>query len=746
MGQFISVDGLYGYHTTPSAAIKPAGTFTGFGNILPVYYSPYPDSTRQPFNGGFNLALLSNLEMGMVVSTMTADGDNFYVPRISFKYQFDQFTKDSPLLSIGTTDLLNRQNFVGNLFFVGATHFYPFGTKITFETGAIYQRYTKESPPKEIYTPIRAFLNGSLDNGSYAFVFENKISDLGLELSQFLVYRPGFEEYPYSGFSVMVGRASTEFYPDKMSSIVAGFEYTRSFRSIDPDLDRIKKRMKFKEPIFWIDLKPDFIGINQLNLSGGLKQITAQRLGIESDIAIETGIPNLMWVNTFNFPIQSKNEEHLDGVTYWSKRVLQYEIPTSKSGQYLSIYAPQVSFGYFGHNARGILWGQKIALFNWRPIEFSLGIINQEELPSNPFMLYRVARLPIHPPFSGFSARDVQWYIEGGTFKDKSTTVGIVGNYPGGDGFEAEVSLRYNLDWGIEVGLQYTMDLSDMVQYTGSLMHIGLSPRNRMNFRNSISQTRSAQNESLDTYTWRSSINDDNTFQDTWWEKPHINVNRSIDTSYFNRLVFCRDTPTTECEVTDRDGDSIPDHLDACPDRAEDKDSFLDDDGCPDLDDDGDNITDSLDQCKMIPEDIDGYLDQDGCPEFDNDEDGILDSLDVCPLQAEDIDGFEDEDGCPELDNDGDGILDNFDRCVSIPEDLDGIDDDDGCPEFVDNDEIPDHLDNCPELTEDFDGFEDEDGCPEPDNDRDGIIDIKDQCPNKHEIFNSFMDEDGCPE
>ncbi len=724
MGQFISIDGLYGYHTTPSASIKPSGTFTGFGNILPVYYSPYPDITRQSFNGGFNLALLNNLEMGTVISTMTSDGDNFYVPRLAIKYQFERFSGNSPLLSIGTTDLLNKHNFIGNLFFVGSTNFYPFQTKIIFETGAVYQRYTKESPQKELYTPIRAFLNGIIDNGSYSLIFENKLSDLGFELSQFLLLRPSFEKHPYTGLSIMLGRASTRFYPDHMSSFVVGFEYTKNFKTIDPDLERIKKRMNFKEPIIWIDIKPDLVGSYQENL--------AYRIGIESDIAVETGVPNLMWVNTFNLPLLSAHENDLTSISYWSRRVLQYEIPVKYSNNFMSIRFPQVSFGYFGYNARGVLWGQKVSLFNWRPMEFSLGMINQEELQNSPFMMYRIAKVPVHPPLSGSMSR-VQWYLEGGTYKDTTTAVGLVGNHPLGPDFNAEVSIRFNFDRGIEAGIHLSMDLSQIAQYTNSLIHIGFSTRNRINSRYEV------DNAGI-------SINEDIRFLDAWWKKPDMIANHSIDSSYFERVVFCRDNDIEDCEITDHDEDGIPDHRDACPYDAEDKDSFLDTDGCPDLDDDNDNILDSLDQCKMIPEDIDGYLDQDGCPEYDNDDDGIIDSLDLCPLSAEDIDGYLDQDGCPELDNDGDGILDNFDRCVSIPEDLDGINDDDGCPEFVDNDEIPDHLDNCPESTEDFDGFEDEDGCPDPDNDRDGIIDIKDQCPNKHETFNSFMDEDGCPE
>jgi outer membrane protein OmpA-like peptidoglycan-associated protein len=131
----------------------------------------------------------------------------------------------------------------------------------------------------------------------------------------------------------------------------------------------------------------------------------------------------------------------------------------------------------------------------------------------------------------------------------------------------------------------------------------------------------------------------------------------------------------------DRDGDGIPDSLDACPDEPEDKDGFQDEDGCPDPDNDGDGIPDREDQCPNEPEDKDGFQDSDGCPEPDNDGDGIPDVTDKCPNEPEDKDGFEDEDGCPDDDNDGDGIPDKADKCPNDPETVNGFEDEDGCPD-----------------------------------------------------------------
>jgi OmpA-OmpF porin, OOP family len=84
-------------------------------------------------------------------------------------------------------------------------------------------------------------------------------------------------------------------------------------------------------------------------------------------------------------------------------------------------------------------------------------------------------------------------------------------------------------------------------------------------------------------------------------------------------------------------------------------------------DTDGDGIPDGVDQCTLEPEDKDGYLDDDGCPDVDNDGDGIPDSKDQCPNEPEDFDGYKDDDGCPDPDNDGDGVADVDDYCPNTP-------------------------------------------------------------------------------
>jgi len=230
----------------------------------------------------------------------------------------------------------------------------------------------------------------------------------------------------------------------------------------------------------------------------------------------------------------------------------------------------------------------------------------------------------------------------------------------------------------------------------------------------------------------------------------------------------------------DTDGDGIPDREDECPEQAEDRDEFQDQDGCPERDNDKDGVVDTKDRCPLVPEDrddwrdsdgcpdpdndgdglqdtedgcpgqaedSDGFQDDDGCPDPDNDQDGIPDGRDGCPLEAEDLDKFRDDDGCPEPDNDGDGIPDIGDKCPNAAEELNGIDDDDGCPEKdSDGDGVYDGADRCPADDEDVDGYEDKDGCPDPDNDGDGIPDAQDSCPMAAEDADGWEEGDGCPD
>lgn len=136
--------------------------------------------------------------------------------------------------------------------------------------------------------------------------------------------------------------------------------------------------------------------------------------------------------------------------------------------------------------------------------------------------------------------------------------------------------------------------------------------------------------------------------------------------------------------VRDRDGDSIPDQMDACPDIPGDATAA----GCPDRD--GDGIPDYLDACP----DIFGEATAQGCP--DRDGDGVADFEDLCPDEFGDPSNA----GCPLttiveiktsvvdvtdplLDSDGDGIPDIDDKCPNEP----GPAWNRGCPEIKEADQ-----------------------------------------------------------
>jgi outer membrane protein OmpA-like peptidoglycan-associated protein len=143
--------------------------------------------------------------------------------------------------------------------------------------------------------------------------------------------------------------------------------------------------------------------------------------------------------------------------------------------------------------------------------------------------------------------------------------------------------------------------------------------------------------------------------------------------------------PPPPRDERDPDGDGVVNADDACRDEAEDKDSWKDDDGCPDPDNDGDGQADADDKCPDQAEDRDGFEDGDGCVDADNDADGVPDVNDKCPSEPEDKDGFQDDDGCDEADNDGDGIPDVLDQCAMEPETINGNADEDGCPDKGDS-------------------------------------------------------------
>jgi OOP family OmpA-OmpF porin len=155
--------------------------------------------------------------------------------------------------------------------------------------------------------------------------------------------------------------------------------------------------------------------------------------------------------------------------------------------------------------------------------------------------------------------------------------------------------------------------------------------------------------------------------------------------------------PTPMPETADDDGDGIPDALDSCPLRAEDRDGFQDTDGCPDPDNDGDDVLDVDDAC---PNQV-GPVERKGCPSPDGDKDGVADDEDKCPTEP----GPASRRGCPEKDTDQDGVMDDVDACPSEA----GPKERAGCPvRDRDEDGVENDLDKCPDER----GVPENGGCP----------------------------------
>ena len=154
-------------------------------------------------------------------------------------------------------------------------------------------------------------------------------------------------------------------------------------------------------------------------------------------------------------------------------------------------------------------------------------------------------------------------------------------------------------------------------------------------------------------------------------------------------------------EVSDRDGDGVPDGLDQCPDtrRGVEVNAL----GCEiariiekkaPLDSDGDGVTDNIDKCPDTPKGT--TVNVHGCPN-DSDKDGVPDFRDHCSNTPE---GTEvDLHGCPVLDDaDGDGVADELDKCPGTPSDVPV--NDAGCPRDSDGDMVFDFEDECPDTPE----------------------------------------------
>jgi outer membrane protein OmpA-like peptidoglycan-associated protein len=163
---------------------------------------------------------------------------------------------------------------------------------------------------------------------------------------------------------------------------------------------------------------------------------------------------------------------------------------------------------------------------------------------------------------------------------------------------------------------------------------------------------------------------------------------------------------------------------------------------------DGDSIRDDVDACPDTP----GIRTDDpattGCPPPpDRDNDGIIDSQDACPDEAGLHSPDPSKNGCPlPKDRDGDGVADPVDACP----DEKGVATDDpktnGCPPpppDQDKDGVPDAQDACPDKPGDRTDDPKTNGCP--DSDMDGIRDPEDACPNVSGPRDPDPKKNGCP-
>jgi OOP family OmpA-OmpF porin len=197
----------------------------------------------------------------------------------------------------------------------------------------------------------------------------------------------------------------------------------------------------------------------------------------------------------------------------------------------------------------------------------------------------------------------------------------------------------------------------------------------------------------------------------------------------------------------DTDHDGIVDADDRCIDRAEDRDDFDDEDGCPDDDNDSDSVPDGADRCPNEPEDADNFQDADGCPDDDNDSDGVSDADDECPLAASGEHPDASRAGCPTPDTDGDGVLDPDDRCVDTAAGALPDADRAGCPTPDDDgDGVGNRDDACPTAAAGEHPDRWRAGCPDLDLDRDGVVGEADRCADQPETVNGVTDADGCPD
>ena len=199
--------------------------------------------------------------------------------------------------------------------------------------------------------------------------------------------------------------------------------------------------------------------------------------------------------------------------------------------------------------------------------------------------------------------------------------------------------------------------------------------------------------------------------------------------------------PGTSCQISDADGDGIPDERDACPRVPGVASSDPKQNGCP-PDRDGDGIADAQDACPDLAGAPSADPKQNGCPP-DRDGDGVPDEVDACPDKPGVQSSDPKKNGCPP-DRDGDGIADAKDACPDVAGAPNRDPKRNGCPADRDGDKIADAADACPDVAGAPSNGPKTNGCP-ADRDGDGVPDAVDACPDKPGVQSSDPKKNGCP-
>jgi outer membrane protein OmpA-like peptidoglycan-associated protein len=194
-----------------------------------------------------------------------------------------------------------------------------------------------------------------------------------------------------------------------------------------------------------------------------------------------------------------------------------------------------------------------------------------------------------------------------------------------------------------------------------------------------------------------------------------VGLTHGPGTGDFRAVLSFAYTPDEPAEraVADRDGDRIPDALDACPDEPGPESLSPSANGCPVVADrDGDKIPDAVDACPDVPGLADVVPKLNGCPP-DRDNDEIPDALDACPDEIGVPDPDPKRNGCPPVaDRDGDKIPDAVDACPDVAGQPNANPKLNGCPGDRDGDGIYDDKDACPEEKGPPDPDPAKNGCP----------------------------------